>query len=383
MPWERTEPMSERLLFVSLYREKLYSMTELCTRFGISRRIGYKWLARFEAEGTTGLDERSRAPHSSPRRTPPAVEEVLMAAKRAHPHWGPAKIKASLERLRPGEKFPAASTIGEVFKRHGAVTPRKTRSRSSHPGTPPLEVAAPNEVWATDFKGDFRLGNRSRCYPLTVSDSYSRVLLGCTALPSTATPGVQTAFEALFSEFGLPEAIRSDNGIPFVASQAPLGLSRLTLWWIKLGIAHHRIRPGKPSENGRLERLHRTLKAEATRPPEDDLRAQQERFDRFRAEYNRERPHAALGQVPPASCYSTSPRVMPARLAAPEYPGHYEVRRVNKAGCFHFRGEHPFLTEVLEGEDVGLVEEAEGVWSVYFYRQLVARYDVRRKRTFG
>jgi putative transposase len=383
MPWECTEPMSERLRFVSLHREKLYSMTELCARFHISRRVGYKWLARFEAGGAAGLEARSRAPLTSPRRTPAALEEALMEAKRAHPHWGPAKIKAYLERQRPGDTFPASSTIGEVFKRHGAVTPRKSRPRTSHPGSKPLEVDAPNQVWATDFKGDFRLGNRSRCYPLTVGDSYSRTLLGCTALPSTNTSGVRSTFEALFAEYGLPQAIRSDNGIPFVASQAPLGLSRLTLWWIKLGIEHQRIQPGKPCQNGRLERLHRTLKAEATRPPEFDLHAQQQRFDRFREEYNHERPHAALGQVPPASCYSSSGRALPLRLPEPEYPGHYEVRRVNAAGCFHFRGKHPFLTEVLEGEDVGLVEEAEGIWSVYFYRQLVARYAERHERTFG
>lgn len=379
MPWTQTDPMHERLHFVLAHAQELFSMTELCARFGISRKSGYKWLERYRSEGLPGLVERSRAPQHCPHRLSAEVEAVLLEAKRAHPNWGPRKILAFLARRRPELPLPAASTAGECFRRAGLVQSRSPRRRVQRPDRVPLEVHGANQVWSADFKGEFRTRDRQLCYPLTVSDAYSRYLLGCEALGSVRTAEAQPVFQRLFERFGLPERIRTDNGPPF-ASSAVGGLCQLSVWWIKLGIRPERIEPGRPEQNGRHERMHRTLKAETTRPPEADRVQQQARFEDFRREYNQERPHEALAQQCPADLYQSSARAMPTQLPKAEYPGHWEVRRIGHGGTFRFQGQQRFLSETLYRESIGLEESEDGVWSIYFYDVLLARFHERDQR---
>lgn len=385
MPWEETKPMSERAKFAALHAEGLYSLTELCERFGVSRKTGYKWLARYEAAGVEGLRERSRAPRSCPHKTPPDVAEALLTARRDHPTWGPKKLRAYLKKRQPdlAERLPAASTAGAILTAHGLTQPRTRPARSwKHPGGATLVAEAPNRVWCADFKGQFPTGDGVVCYPLTVTDAYSRFLLGCEALPSVRGEGARPVLERLFAENGLPDALRTDNGSPF-ATLAICGLSQLSVWWIKLGIAHQRIAPGRPEQNGRHERMHRTLKKETARPPQADHRAQQARFDAWRNEFNTERPHEALGQNPPATLYTPSPRPLPAALPEPNYPGHYEVRQVSRSSMFRFHSRQIFASEALIGEHIGLEETGDGVWSLYFYNVLLGRLDERDYKLRG
>lgn len=385
MPWKQTDPMSQRAKFVLALDEGAFSMTELCQRFHISRKTGYKWRDRFREGGLTALADRSRAPGHSPHRTVEALEEALVALRRQHPTWGARKLLVILAQRQPAlvdqYGLPAASTVTDILHRHGLITPRRNRRRAHHPGASPLQATAPNDVWTADFKGEFRLGKGQYCYPLTVCDAYSRFLLACQARASTAHATAQPVFEQLFQRYGLPRVIRTDNGSPF-ASRALRGFSRLSAYFTKLGIGHDRIRPGHPQENGRHERMHRTLKAETTRPPEATMKAQQHRFDAFRLQYNTVRPHEALSMQTPASSYARSERRMPDRLAGPVYAGHMEVRRISHGGCFSWRGRHVFLTTVLCRDYVGLEEVEEGLWNVFFYDVLLARYDERRQRLY-
>jgi transposase InsO family protein len=376
MPWHETDPVNERVKFVAAHQSGLYSMSELCQRASISRPTGYKWLARYAESGVDGLKDRSHAPKHCPQRMAKEVFDALLAARRAHPHWGPRKLLSWLGAKRPELELPAASTYGDLLVREGLVEPRRRRTRAKHPGADRLVTESPNEVWTVDFKGEFRMQDRRYCYPLTVADAHTRFLLGCDALFSTAAGGAQPCFVRLFSEYGLPWAIRTDNGSPF-ASTARCGLSRLNVWWLKLGIVHQRIKPASPQQNAIHERMHRTLKAETTRPPGRDQATQQALFDSFRAEFNTERPHEALEQKPPASLYYASTRSMPSVLPEPEYPGHYERRHVRHTGCFRFRGGEIFLSEVLASEWIGLEETDNGIWSVYFFDRLLARFDER------
>ena len=376
MPWKETEPMNKRVQFIAAYFGEVYSMTELCERFGIRRNTGYKWVRRYTEQGVVGLQEKSRAPHRCPHRMSEEMEATLLEAKRAHPNWGPRKILPYLARRRPNLPFPVASTAGALFQRAGLSQSRKRRRRHRHPGATPLQAEAPNAVWTADFKGQFRTGDGLHCYPLTVADAYSRFLLSCSARLSTKQAEARPIFERLFQEYGLPQAIRTDNGAPF-ATPALCGLSKLSVWWIKLGIRHQRIAPGRPEQNGAHERMHRTLKAEATRPPERHQRAQQTRFDRFRREYNAERPHEALDYRTPASLYQPSPRSMPTKLPAPAYPGHYRVRRVSNAGSCRFQMRQLFIRDTLLQEDIALEGTADGIWSIYVYDVLLARRDER------
>jgi putative transposase len=369
MPWKETDPEMERARFLALHAEGLYSMTELCARFGISRQCGYKWLERWEAQGVAGLADRSRKPHACPHHTPPTVEDAVVQLRKRYPHWGPKKLVAYLARTQPALDLPAASTVGAILKRHGR------RRKPTHPGRSPVVADIPNAVWQVDFKGEFRLGNGQWCYPLTVTDAYSRFLLACQSRTSTASAGAQSVFQRVFAEYGLPTAIRTDNGSPF-ATTALGGLSRLSVWWTKLGIQHQRIEPGHPEQNGRHERMHRTLKAETTRPPAGDEPSQQARFDHFREEFNTVRPHEALAQQTPSRHYQPARRTLPTRLPAPEYAGHLEVRRVGASGAITWGGRRLFVSAVLIGEDVGLEEVDEGLWSVWFYHVLLGRFRV-------
>jgi len=376
MPWSETTVMKERVRFIADLESNCYTMSELCARHGISRKTGYKWAKRFVAGGVDGLKNRSRAPHVCPHQMKVRVAKALLAARRAHPSWGPRKLLAYLPKQKKykGWTWPAASTIGDLLKRHGLVKSRPRRQRIPHPGAPTFAALTANALWSCDFKGEFRTGDGRYCYPLTVADRYSRFILGCEGQYSTATAGARHAFEQIFRRYGLPEAMLSDNGGPF-SSPALAGLSRLSVWWTKLGIRLLRIQPGHPEQNGGHERMHRTLKAETTRPPAFDMALQQQRFDAFRKEFNEERPHEALGQRPPDEEYEPSLRAFPDRIPEVEYPGHYEVRRVRRDGNIRWRGGMLFVSEVLGGEPVGLEEVDDGIWSLHFSSLLLARFD--------
>lgn len=376
MPFRTTDPAMERARLVAAHLDGLYSVTELADRFGVSRPTVYKWIDRFKRGGAAALADLGRAPKTSPQQTPPDVEALILEARRAHPTWGPRKLLPYLARRHPGVLLPAPSTAGAILDRHGLTKPRRARRPPKHPGSVPLVAETPNAVWTADYKGQFRTRDGIYCYPLTVCDAHSRYILSCHGLLSVEQYAAHRQFERLFREYGLPWAIRSDNGTPF-ATQAICGLSRLSVWWIKLGIDHDRIDPGQPQQNGAHERMHRTLKAECARPPERDLAAQQTRFDRWRAEFNAERPHDGLGGAVPASRYVPSPRPMPEVLPGPEYPGHFEVRYLSKDGNVRFQTKQFFVSQAIAHEYVGFEEVGDGVWSLYFYDRLLARLDER------
>lgn len=368
--------MRERTRFVKDVRAGLWTMTELCDRYGISRKTGYKLVRRFEAEGVEGLADRSRAPHRCPHRTPGPAIEALLEAKALHPSWGPRKLLRWIARRRPGLALPARSTAGDWLARLGLVQRRRSRKRWRHPGAGASPTAAPNQLWTADFKGHFRTRDGVYCYPLTIADQHSRYLLRCQALGSIRTDEVKPVFERLFREVGLPEAIRTDNGAPF-CSTGIHGLCALNVWWIRLGIRHQRIEPSHPEQNGAHERMHRTLKQETTRPSAANLVGQQQLFQRFRQQFNHERPHEALDDRPPASRWHPSPRPYPRRLPEPEYPGHYHLRLVSNAGMFRMKARAIFLSQALRGDYIGLEEVEDGIWSIYFYGVLLARLDER------
>ena len=382
MPWLETEPMKERVRFMVDLESGLYSMTELCGRYEISRKTGYKWAERYCWEGVDGLRDRSRAPKGCSHRTPEPLVEALLALRRSHPRWGPRKLLAYLKKRQPKKAWPARSTAGDILRRHGLVTPRRRPRGIVAPRAALIEPRAPNDVWSVDFKGQFRLGCRDLCYPLTMADGLSRYLLSCRGLPSTAGAGVQPVIERVFREYGMPLAMLSDNGSPF-ASKALGRLSRLSVWWIKLGIQPLLIAPGHPEQNGRHERMHRTLKEETARPPKATFGAQQRAFGCFRREYNDERPHEALEDRTPAELYSPSRRAYPHQVPEVEYPGHYEVRRVSSNGQIKWQGQMLFVSEVLAGEPVGLEETDDGIWSLNFASLLLARFDERQRQLIG
>ena len=377
MPWTESDAMDQRRQFVTDALSDRFTMTELCARYGVSRRIGYKWLARFTEDGKRGLADRSRRPHTCPTQIRPVLAELLCEFRRLHPDWGARKLLHVLRRRHPEiEDWPAASTAADLLARRGLVRRRRRRREHQHPGVVPIATAAPNDLWTTDFKGQFRTGNGVYCYPLTIADQHTRFLLECHGLLSTETATARPVFERVFREYGLPVAIRTDNGVPF-ATLAIHGLSYLNVWWMRLGIAHQRIHPASPQENGAHERMHRTLKRGATKPVQRTCASQQKRFDAFRAEYNTERPHEALGMETPASRYATSPRPYPERLPVPEYPGHFLVKRVTDAGTFRFQHRLLYIANALVDQHIGLEETDDGVWAIYFNTVLLATLDER------
>lgn len=278
MPWMETAPVEQRIQFIADHRQGLYPMTELCARYGISRKTGYKWLDRFEEQGRQGLTDRSRAPHHCPHRIAEATAELLCDARRKHPDWGPGKLLDYLEPRHPGVDWPAVSTAGDLLARRGLVQKRRRRRPHQHPGVVPPTTTEPNDLWTADFKGHFTTRDGIYCYPLAIADQHTRFLLTCHGLPSTHGIGARPIFERAFRTYGLPRAIRTDNGVPF-ATVAIHGLSQLNVWWMRLGIQHQRIHPGRPQQNGAHERMHRTLKRAAIRPPRDNAQAQQRAFD--------------------------------------------------------------------------------------------------------
>lgn len=348
------------------FRSEGCTFIDHCQRFGVSRANGYEWRRRYDPSDPTALDARSSAPGECPHATDGEIVELLLEARREHPTWGPRKLRAWLIDSMPFElELPAPSTIGDILKRGGLVSSKKRRRRPSHYPTRSLEVKAPNDVWSVDFKGHFRLRSKRYCYPLTMLDSYSRYLLVCDGY-YTADGRCRRSFERAFIEFGMPRAIRSDNGPPFAASQSLAGLCDLNVWWVRLGIIPQRITPGSPWENGRHERMHRTLKAEATDPPQMYLAQQQRTFDSFRAEYNQVRPHEALGLQTPAKNYTASKRSYPRKLRELEYPAGYQLRRVSDAGLISWNGYRLFLSSVLRGQIVGLQPLADATAKLTF-----------------
>jgi len=376
-----TDKERQRGGFVADYESGQWSMTELCQRYGISRPTGYALIERVATEGSGGLRDRSRAPRSCPHRTPTEVERLLLQLRTQY-GWGAKKLLQVIAKRHPRLERPARSTVNAILERHGKLRKQRRRKKWVHPGAAALESERPNQIWPADFKGQFRMLDGHYCYPLTVTDHYSRTLLACRGLPSVRTEGVLPGFRRLFREVGLPEAIRTDNGAPF-ASAGIHGLCTLNVWWMKLGIVHQRIRPASPQQNGQHERMHKDLKREATRPPAANLRAQQRKFDRFRRCYNEERPHDGIGGDLPSERWEPSPRAYPEKLAPPEYPGHLEVRRVSAAGTFRLKAKQPFLSNALADEYVGLEEVGDGLWNIVYYQTLLGRIDERTRRITG
>jgi transposase InsO family protein len=364
MPWRAVSVMDEKLSFIAEWLRGDEPRASLCGRYGISRETGYEWWRRYEAEGPSGLVERSRAPHRHGRSMPAHVAAALIALRRSKPYWGPKKLLAILRERTPEQRWPSPSTVSELFRREGLSEPRRRVRRMLEVGQPFAGICGANDAWCIDFKGWFRTGDGERCDPLTVSDAYSRYLLGLRIVEPVGA-AVTEQMDELFRRHGLPAAIRSDNGPPF-ASGAAGGLTRVSARWAKLGIRLERIQPGRPEQNGRHERMHWTLKREACRPPSANARAQQARFDAFRAEFNQERPHEALGQIPPARVYASSPRPMPDRIAEPIYDADEEVRHVRTSGEIRWRGGLLFVSEALVGEAVAIRERDDGHYLIRF-----------------
>lgn len=364
MPFLETCRMEERVRMLAEYETGNWSVSELCRRYGICRDTFYAWRSRRRSGEAEWFVERSHAPSGCPHRTAPALIAAIVAARRRFEHLGPRKLRALLERQAPATPWPAASTMGDILKRAGLVAPVKRRRRALDQRRPFTAVAAANDEWSTDFKGWFRTQDQRRIDPLTISDSHSRFLIAV-RIAAPTIEGVQPLFAAAFRAHGLPRSIRCDNGAPFGSSGAG-GLTRLSAWWLKLGIAPHFIRPASPQENGRHERMHRTLKAQTSQPPAANAAAQQARFDAFRHHYNEERPHEALGQRPPAELYTPAPRAMPDRIDDPWYDADHQTRRVRRSGEIRWQGEHVFVSEALRGELVGLAELDTGDHVVRF-----------------
>lgn len=377
MPWKACSAMEERLRFVARLLEG-DAMTDVCREFGISRKTGYKILARYKDEGPAALNDRSRRPVRYANQLPPQIEGLIVSLKTGKPHWGARKIRELLIRRLPGDlRVPAQSTIHAVLDRHGLVA-RIGRRRNRAQGTPLSAGNKPNDLWCVDFKGEFRLGNSQYCYPLTVTDHASRYLLLCEALDSVRESSAIQAFQHLFAERGLPDAIRSDNGVPFASPNALFNLSKLSVWWLRLGIAIERIKPGNPQQNGRHERMHLTLKKETTRPPNMNSLQQQARFDDFVAEFNTERPHEALGMRRPADIYIPSSKPY---FGLPElsYPLHDREALVTACGriCMHRKKIN--VSTVLAGQKLGIKEVDEGIWLVSFMHYDLGYIDLEQK----
>ena len=373
MSWKGVTIMDQRVRFISEYLNEYFSFKELCDQFEVSRKTGYKWIKRYEELGPGGLADKSRKPLTCPHQTDEEVVQEIVRARSKHPTWGPKKLLELVSGRHPHWALPAISTTADLLKRKGLIPSGKRRLRRKHPGCPKTTTEAPNDIWTADYKGHFKTRNGLYCYPLTVCDMHSRYLLGCDAHEAISLKSSKRHFTRLFEEYGLPERIRTDNGVPF-ASSAIARLTVLSVWWIKLGIYPEQIEPGKPQQNGKHERMHLTLKKEATIPPEKNLRAQQERFDWFRKEYNNERPHESLDMKTPASVYYPSKRKMPKKFRAYDYPLHVEVRKVSGNGGIRWRHGWVNVSQTLMEEYIGFEEVEDGIHNVYFCELLIGRF---------
>jgi putative transposase len=379
MPWKESCVMDEKLRFIAECLKGELPMTALCESFGISRDTGYELVRRYRASGPSGLVPRSRAPHRHGLAMDEVIAAAIVARRRERPFWGPKKLRADLARGDPSIVWPAASTIGDLLRREGLSLPRRRRRTAMPMSQPFLPVREPNDLWCIDFKGWFRTRDGTRCDPLTISDADSRFLIECRIVPETVE-AVQPVVDQAFRELGLPRAIRSDNGTPFASGSSAGGLTRLSVHWVKLGIRLERIDPGAPQQNGRHERMHGTLKAETARPPAATPAEQQARFDGFRNDFNDNRPHEALGQVPPTTRYRPSPRPYPSKIEEPWYDAEHAVRRVRSNGEIKWGGELVFISEALVGEPVGIAETEAGDWIIRFAEVELGIIDRRTKK---
>lgn len=378
MPWTESTFMDQRVQFIATVKAGHVSFAEACQRFGISRKTGYKWRERYEQEGVDGLKDQSRAPKTSPQTVNKETAALLVKARNQHPKWGARTLVKVLE--RKGFQMPAPSTANDLLKRHGLVNGKPRRAhRPKSKGTELGTFDAPNAIWCADYKGQFQLRNQSWCFPLTVTDGFSRLFLLCKGMTGVSLEQTKESFELLFRERGLPDAIRTDNGSPFGSSGAG-GLTRLSVWWLKLGIRLERIVPGRPQQNGRHERVHRTLQEATADEPEFDLESQQRRFDFFVDEFNNERPHRALDGRTPSDLYKPALRQFPAMLEQPSYPGHHAIRSVRTDGSIHWRGDNLYLGDAFVGETVGFEEFDDDRWIVRFAAAELAVIDGRSQR---
>lgn len=365
MPWRDSSPMDLKTQFIADYLRQTLSVAELCHHYNISRKTGYKWIDRYLEDGATGLADRSRRPHVCPHQTNPKLVELILEARRHHPTWGAKKLLKILSNRQPKQQWPARRTVCDLLARHGLIKKPRHRRLIGHPGKPASIITAPNQVWSADFKGHFKTRDGHYCYPLTVTDNFSRYLLGCQALLTTSCADAKPVFRRLFQEFGLPQRMRTDNGVPF-ATVSLARLSTLSAWFVRLGIMPELIEPGKPQQNGRHERMHRTLKAEATRPPAANSHSQQRTFNRFRQEFNNERPHEALALETPASRYQPSTRPYPTKLPPLEYPDHFETRYVSYNGGIRWKSAWVHVSITCAGQYLGLEAVDNQIWNVYF-----------------
>lgn len=377
MPWKESCLMDERMRFVARLIEG-DRMAELCREFGISRKTGYKIWDRYQRVGLQGLTDRSRRPYRQANKLPPQVEKTIVRLRKEKPNWGAPKIREILLRRYPEVKTPAISTIHAVLDRHGLVARRRKR-RFKAQGTPLSSALRPNDLWCADYKGEFMLGNRRYCYPLTISDFASRYLLACEGFESTQEIYAFSAFERVFEEFGLPKAIRTDNGVPFASPNSLFNLSKLSVWWLRLGILIERIRPGHPEQNGRHERMHLTLKKEATKPPGQNILQQQATFDEFVEVFNSQRPHQALDMKFPSDLYKPSPRPYQG-LPIVDYPLHDKTITVTECGRICHAGKKINFSQVFSGQDVGIKEVEDGIWLVSFMTYDLGFFDLEGKR---
>lgn len=378
MPWEGVTVNEQRQRFIEDYGRRFYTVSELANRFGISRRTAHKWIRRHKLNGDNGFHELSRRPYNSPSQTDPATTKELIALRKAHPSWGARKLLDLMRERAPSRHLPSASTVCRILLREGLARSRR-RFRRAHPGCPKTSPQGPNDIWAADYKGQFRLKNGQYCFPLTVSDLASRFLLGVDAHPAVSLDLSWKYFTRLFEEFGLPNRIRTDNGVPF-ASNALARLSALSVWFIKLGIYPELIEPGRPQQNAVHERMHRTLKRDATIPPATSFSAQQRKFDAFRQEFNELRPHESLGMQRPAQLYRPSTRAMPRRLAPYDYPSHLLKRRVSRDGTIRVLSKQIFVSNTLHDDFVGLEEIDDGVYDLYFCFYQIGRYHLQSNK---
>jgi len=382
MPWKEMSPMEQRQRAVMKVRNEHYSVTTVARSFGVSRKTLYKWLTIYHEQGIAALADRSRAPHSHPNQTAESVVEEIIGAKLDHPTWGPKKLIAYLAGRNPGSIYPAASTAGDWLKRYNMVKPRRVRRTVANYISPLLACEQPNDTWCIDFKGQFRTCDGKMCYPLTLTDHQTRYLLACRGMSGPTYEETRRWLHWALHEYGLPRAIRSDNGVPF-ASASIGGLSRIAVELIRLGIIPERIEKARPAQNGRHERMHRTLKAEVCQTPGATLQEQQRAFEEFRKYYNEERPHEAIGQRPPASIYVTSPRPYPSLVLPPEYGVPMVVRGVRIHGDIMLYGKRYYLTPLLAGEKVGLLEVDDGIWNIYYYNYAFSALNLRSGRIEG
>ncbi len=373
MPWKETDVLEERTRFVLDHDSEQYTMAELCRIYGVARKTGYQWVKRYEAEGLGGLPDRRYGADNHPNQTDASIEEQIVQLKYAHPSWGAKKLHGHLGTKNKGVLWPAVSTFGEILRRKGLSTPQRKRLRVALYSQPFQKVDGANQLWCADFKGWFLTGKGERVDPLTMTDAHSRYLLRCQDVEKTDTEHVQAIFAAAFREYGLPQTIRTDNGAPF-ASRAIAGISRLSIYWMKLGIQPERIKPGHPEQNGRHERMHRTLKAETAKPPAAGEGNKRLLIDSANST-TRSWPHEALQQQTPASCYQSSPRTYPDRVPEPQYDSNMKAKRVYPDGTFFWKGTQVFISKTLGGESIGLEPLDDRYWKVHFATFPLARFD--------